>query len=450
MRWLAIKDLQVLRRSPLLVAMLVAYPIIISVLIGLALSKGPDKPKVAFLNEVPKGAATVSLGRESIDTSKYASELFKSVTPIRVKTRAEAIAKVKSGEALGALIVPADIVQRLQGTASLAGARSPQVEVLYNVEDPVKAAYVKSVVDARLADANQALSKKLSTTAAEYLKVLLDGGAFDFGGQKIDVLGLKTTKAILDATLTRFPQGSPDRDALERVSRFSKIAVDNLDLSGPILQSIANPIEVKQTVVDGKRTPLSSYAVAVSVTLSLMFVAVLLGAGLLAAEREEHTFARLVRGLVGRTALTVEKIALSALLGLVVTALMVTGVGLFVDIDFGRAPAWLAGLAGGALAFAAMGVAIGALTREVRAASLLAVLLALPVGFLALVPSGAVAPGLYDVIRAVSAVFPFKPTLSALQAGFDGAGSLGQPLLHLGALLLGYAVLARVALRRFA
>jgi len=449
MRWLAIKDLQVLRRSPLLVAMLVLYPIIISVLIGLALSKGPDKPKVAFLNEVPAGAAKVSLGGEQIDTSKYASELFKSVTPIRVKSRAEAIEKVKSGEALGALIVPADIVQRLQGTASLAGARSPQVEVLYNVEDPVKAAYVKSVVDARLADANQALSEKLTTTAASYLKILLDGGSFDVGGSSVDVLGLRTTKAILDATLTQLPPGSPDRDALERVSRFSKVAVDNLDLSGPILKSIANPIEVKQTIVNGKRTPLSSYAVAVSVTLSLMFVAVLLGAGLLAAEREEHTFARLVRGLVSRTGLTVEKIGLSALFGLVVTALMVTGVGLFVDVDFGRAPQWLAGLAGGALAFAAMGVAIGALTREVRAASLLAVLLALPVAFLALVPSGAVAPALYDVIRTVSALFPFKPTLTALQAGFDGAGALGPPLLHLAALLVGYGLLARVALRRF-
>lgn len=202
--------------------------------------------------------------------------------------------------------------------------------------------------------------------------------------------------------------------------------------------------------MNGKRTPLSSFAVAVSVTLSLMFVAVLLGAGLLALEREEHTFARLVRGLVSRTGLTVEKTGLAAAFGFAVTALMVCGVGLFVDVDFGRAPLWLAALAAGALAFSAMGVAIGALTREVRAASLLAVLLALPVAFLALVPSGAVAPGLYDAIRAISALFPFKPTLDALGAGLNGAGSLGAPLLHLGALLLAYGALARLALRRFA
>ncbi len=78
-----------------------------------------------------------------------------------------------------------------------------------------------------------------------------------------------------------------------------------------------------------------------------------------------------------------------------------------------------------------MGLAVGALTREVRAASLLCVMLSLPLTFLALVPSGSVAPALYDVIRAISAVFPFKPTLDALDAALNDAGDLAGPLLHL-------------------
>lgn len=209
MRWLALKDLQVLRRSPLLVVLLIAYPIVISVLIGLALSRGPEKPKVAFFNEVPKDAGTVTLGGEKIDASKYADELFKSITPIRVSSRAEAVAKVRSGEALGALIVPGDIVQRLQGTASLSGStRQPTVEVLYNVEDPIKAAYVQSVVNARLADANKALSDKLTTTTADYLKILLAGGTLDLFGSKVDILGLKSSKAIIDASIAAAPRGS--------------------------------------------------------------------------------------------------------------------------------------------------------------------------------------------------------------------------------------------------
>src|SRR3712207_8819158 len=55
--------------------------------------------------------------------------------------------------------------------------------------------------------------------------------------------------------------------------------------------------------------------------------------------------------------------------------LMLAGLGLFVELDWGRFPLWLAALAAGALAFAALGLAIGALTRGVCSASLLAFML---------------------------------------------------------------------------
>ena len=131
-----------------------------------------------------------------------------------------------------------------------------------------------------------------------------------------------------------------------------------------------------------------------------------------------------------------------------VCLLLLCGLAAFVGLEWRRAPAWLAALAGGALGFAAMGVAIGGLTREVRAASLLAFLLSLPIALLALVPSGAVADGLFDVVNVVSGLFPFKPTLRALDAAIGG-GSVGLPLLHLLALTAGFAALARLSLRRF-
>jgi ABC-2 type transport system permease protein len=109
---------------------------------------------------------------------------------------------------------------------------------------------------------------------------------------------------------------------------------------------------------------------------------------------------------------------------------------------------WLLALGAGALGFAALGVAVGALAREVRAASLLALLLALPLAFLALVPSGSVSPGLYDVVNVISGAFPFKPALRALDGAISG-GALALPLLHLLGLAAAYAVLSRVALRRF-
>jgi ABC-2 type transport system permease protein len=209
-------------------------------------------------------------------------------------------------------------------------------------------------------------------------------------------------------------------------------------------------VKVRQTVLQGEKTPLDAFAVAVSVTISLMFVTLLLAAGMLALEREEHAFGRLVRGLVSRTGVLAEKIGLAALCSFAVTFVMLAGLAAFVGLDWGRAGLWAVALAFSAVAFAAMGVAIGGVTREVRAASLLAFLLSLPIAFLALVPANAVARSLYDAIQVVSALFPFKPALQAVDAAVNDSGpGLARPLLHLAALTVGFGVIARLSLRRF-
>src|SRR5437870_10544325 len=109
MRWLLVKDLQILRRSPLLVAMLVVYPIVIAALVGFALTSGPSKPRVAFLNQIPPSANTVAFGTENVNVAKEARPLFDSIQAVRVKSRKEAIQKVKDGDVLAALVIPADV-----------------------------------------------------------------------------------------------------------------------------------------------------------------------------------------------------------------------------------------------------------------------------------------------------------------------------------------------------
>ncbi len=448
MRWLLLKDLQILRRSPLLVALLVIYPVVIAVLFGFALSGGPEKPRVAFANLVPPGESEFSVGGQTLDAADYADRLFDSIDPIPVDSREEAIEKVRSGEALGALVLPEDATERLRGTLGLTG-EPPTVEVYYNAEDPVKRRFVEATIEARLAEANAALSEAVLREAASYIDVIVRGGEIPLPlVGAVQILGLERSRQIIDSITEELPEGSPDRAALEQVSRFARLAGENLDVSQPILASIGSPVRVKQTVVNGGRTPLDAFAVAVAVAVSLMFVTVLLAAGLLALEREEQAFGRLVRGLVSRTALLTEKVVLSALCAVAVTLVMLVGLAAFVGLDWGRAPAWLAALAGGALGFAAMGVAIGGLAREVRVASLLALLLTLPIVFLALVPSGSVDPLLYDVVNVVSGLFPFKPSLRALDAAING-GELLLPIVHLLALTAGFGVIARLAIRRF-
>jgi ABC-2 type transport system permease protein len=241
----------------------------------------------------------------------------------------------------------------------------------------------------------------------------------------------------------------PQRLELAQVIQFAHLARQNLGLAGPLLQSIGTPLRVDTAVVGHGAPPLGAFAAAVAVSVTLLLVTVLLAAGSLALEREENAFRRLVRGLVTRTALLLEKVGLAAGCSVVVGLLLLIGLSLFVELPWSRFPLWLLGLLFGAAAFGALGVAMGAAAREVRAASLLAFMTALPIAVLGLVPSGAVAHGLYQVIRVVSAVFPFRPTLDALDSALGRSGGIGLPLLHLFVLLAAWTLVARVALRRF-
>jgi ABC-2 type transport system permease protein len=459
MRWLLVKDIQILRRSPLLLALLVIYPVVIAVLIGFALSRGPDKPRVAFLNLVPAELGQLELGGEEIELSEFADTLFESIDPVEIDCadgdaeacEAEVREMVRDGDVLAGLVIPEDITERLQALQSLQAVEPPTVKVFYNAEDPVKARYVEDTIESQVQDANAALTKTLTEVALSYLDLIVEGGNISlpiFGGD-IEVLGLERSNAIVRAAQAQFPPGSEERRQLDRVLRFGELARSNLDLSDEILNTLGTPVEVDTEILEGGTTPLSSFAVAVAIAISLMFVTVLLAAGTLALEREENAFARLVRGLVSPTALLAEKALLAAACSAVVGIVMLCGLALFVDLDWGRFPLWVAGVTVGSLGFAALGLAVGALAREVRAASLLAFMLALPLAFLALVPSGAVSSALYDVIRVVSALFPFKPTLDLMDAALNDVGDMVLPLAHLAALTLAFGALARLALRRF-
>ncbi|MEJ7716249.1 MAG: hypothetical protein WKF40_11440 [Thermoleophilaceae bacterium] len=56
----------------MLVALLVLYPVVIATLIGFALSRGPDKPRVAFANLVPSSGQEIDLGGKRIDVARQA------------------------------------------------------------------------------------------------------------------------------------------------------------------------------------------------------------------------------------------------------------------------------------------------------------------------------------------------------------------------------------------
>ncbi len=443
MRWMLRKDLLILGRSRLLVAVLILYPVAIALLIGFAISRSPARPRVAIVDETAPGE-TIQVGNQRVAVSQYARQLFSQVEPVTVASREQAVREVSSAKALAAVVIPPDIAARVGS-----GTAQGEVEVIYN-GDALEQSLVQSELRSALAQANLGFSEQLQRAASQAIDLLLRGGNLGALGGPSNLVGLDQIPAELAHVIAHTPAG-PERQALERIATFAGFAAQNLNVSKRVLASVGQPIAVRTTLLHGRRTPLDTFAVVVAVTVSLMFLAVLLAAGGVALEREENALARLIRGLVSPEALLFEKGLLGAACGFAVALAMLAGVGAFVSLDWSRVELWLLALACSALAFGAMGVAIGALAREVRAASLLAFLLSLPLAFLALVPAGAVGHGFYDAIEAISFVFPFKAALQALDAAVNQASPplLGS-LLHLLGLALLFGALGRIGLRRAA
>jgi ABC-2 type transport system permease protein len=451
MRWLLLKDLQILRRSPLIVGLLILYPVAIGLLIGFALSGDEGKPRVAFLNLVPpEETFELGAGEEEFGSSEARAELCKRVECVDVDSREEAEQKVEDGEVLGALILPPDLLDKLRSLTGF-NPEQPTVEVLVNEDDPVKAQLVDDRISALVTDANLILSQRVTEQAQSYLDLLVKGGSFQIPviGQTLDILGLNRTERILEGIRSELPPAA--RAAIDEITRFARLAGENLDLALPLLGAVAHPIEVDKVVVSGEPTSLDTFAIAVAATVTLMFVTVLLVAGSLALEREENTFTRITRRLTGPTGLLSEKVLLGVVASVAVTALMLAALSVIESIDWGRSGLILAAVLVGGAAFAAFGAAIGSAAREVRASSLLAFMISLPIAFLSLVPSGTVSATVFDLLRVFRALFPFDPSLDAMSGALDSAGpAIGVPLLHLAAIVLAYGLLARLAIRRFA
>jgi len=184
-----------------------------------------------------------------------------------------------------------------------------------------------------------------------------------------------------------------------------------------------------------------SYGIALTVT----FLALLLAAGATAAERDEGTVGRLRRGLVSFGQLVWSKVALAALVGVALGAGIAVVFGIVVEVGgvtggepWARIPLLLVGVALAAAVVGAAGALLGALAREARTASLLAVLIVLPVVFLGLVPREALAfawwvsevlPFAHAVRWFGAALYDASPwrTLASRRRGCSGSGCPVEP-----------------------
>ena len=167
--------------------------------------------------------------------------------------------------------------------------------MLYN-GNALEQSLVQSELDSALAQANLAFSEQIQQAAATAIDALLKGGNLGILGAPEGLIGLKQIPGRLQRIIASEPPGHV-RSELQRINEFAGFAAQNLALSKQVLSTISQPIAVHSKLLQGRRTPLNTFAVVVAVSISLMFVCVLLAAGGLALEREEHALPRLLRGL---------------------------------------------------------------------------------------------------------------------------------------------------------
>jgi ABC-2 type transport system permease protein len=373
------KDLRVLWRSPVLLGALLAYPIVIAVLVGLVAGYASAKPRVAFVDEdhLPP---VVAVGGHRFHLQTVIDDVAQQVTLVRLDAK-QAARDLADGKVVATITVPPGFLGDLETTA-----RSPSL-VLRTGTGGLTPRVVQQM-QALVYQLNQKLQAGYISANLVFVRLILHGGTGSFLGRHFTLLGLDGTQK----ELAKLPQSK--RVAV--IEHFVKVATVGLAQTGTALRATANPITLKQAPTHGRTWVLSAQVQSYGIALTVTFLALLLSAGAAAAERDEGTIGRLRRGLVSFGQLVWAKLALAALIGLALGAAIALVFGIVVEVGgvtggepWARLPLLLAGVVLAAAVVGAGGTLLGTLAREARTASLLAVLIVLPVVFLGLVPRGA-------------------------------------------------------------
>jgi ABC-2 type transport system permease protein len=430
------KDVLVLRRSPLLLGILIAYPLAIALLVGLVASYASSKPRVALVDE-DNLPATVVVGGKRFHVDRTIRQASQNVKLVRLSPE-DADRQLRTGKVVAVVTVPPGFIASLKGMV-----RSPQLEL--QLSRGTISSRVEQQVQALVFSLNRRLQRAYIANNLRYVTLILKGGDGRFLGQPIDVLGIESAERLLDA-MPATPRNRRLRDFLHD----ARLALAN---TGDALRSTAHPIELVSASARGRTWVLSAEVQAYALGLTITFLALILAAGSLAAERDENVIGRLARGLVGLGQLIWSKVALAAAVALALGLAISLAFGVAIEIGgvtggepWRRLPLLVVGLVLAGACLGALGSLLGVLAREARSASLVALLVVMPIVFLGLIPREVVPPAAW-----VSDVLPFAHSVRFFSAALYDLSPWTSVLregLWLVALGVVFGGLARIEARR--
>jgi hypothetical protein len=432
------KDLLVLRRSPALLGVLIAYPLVIALLIGLTAAYANAKPRVALvdLDGIPP---TVTVAGKSFDVHGLINQVAKNVDLVRM-SEGQAASQLAAGRISAVITVPPGFIADLKGLVI-----SPHLTLATGTGGITPR--VRQQMQALVYNLNLHLQKAFIQADVEYVRLLLHGGKGRVLGHSFSIIGLDGAARLLG----RLPR-SPEAVKIADFVHDARLA---LALTDNAIKATATPIVLDEAKGHGRTSALSAQVQAYGLAITVSFLGLLLAAGSLAAERDENAIGRLVRGLVGLGQLVAAKVALAVTIAVGLGLAILLGFGIAVEAGnvtggqpWQRLPLVLLGVALAGAAVGAVGALIGALARESRTASLVGILVVLPVVFLGLVPR--------EIVPAagwISDAFPFVHAVRFFASAlYDGSpwGVVGREAAWLIGLGAAFGALARLSVRRLA
>ena len=431
------KDLRTLLRTPVLLAVLLAYPLVIATLVGLVAGYASSKPRVALVDrdDLPP---QIVVGNRRFDVQRTIDEVGNNVTLVRGLDAEEAERELESGRLVAVITVPPGFVATLRQMV-----QSPTLELA--ITRGGTSSRVRQQVQALVYQLNRRLQRAYIDANIEYVRLLLHGGRGKFLGEDFNVLGLEETQRELDAL--------PADERLDRIRQFVHDARLALAQTDDALRATAAPIELHELPRRGRSAALSAQVQGYALALTLTFLCLVLAAGALAAERDENVLPRLARGLVSPTRLVAAKVALAGVVALVVGLAVAVAFGIAIDVSdvrggepWLRLPLLAAGLVVAGASIGAAGTLLGGIARDARTASLVAVLVVLPLVFLGLIPRE-----VFPAAAWASDALPFTHAYRLFDASlYDLSpwGPVAREAAWLAGLGLVFAVAARAAVAR--
>lgn len=376
---LARKDARMLARTRGLLLLLVLYPLVVAAIVGgVLLQQGP--PKIAFVNEDLTGSE-VAIGENSFKISAYVEQAERNGVNVVETTREEAERALDDGQVAGILIIPGGTIAKLN--TQLSGA-----ELDFIIGDNPLGSVVSQRMRGVVYNINLDISDALIDANREYLDKLVTGGDVTVEGEDFNLYGLNPIADDLREARDELEDADADEELIDRIDRAIEFADDAgsaIGLADNALQATAAPIRLDVERTKGKSPLLTAQAMGFALAVSIAFVCVVLVGASLAGEKDEAVIGRLLRGLASAWQIVTGKLLLGALLAVLFSS------GLFVSFAILESQAWtrLPLLLGAVImvsfACSSIGALIAVLVRDARTATLVGILLILPLAPLALV-----------------------------------------------------------------